>query len=398
MTVQFLLLSLHLTVWLSQGETAHPLFESRETVVKKRTPPLAFEGRRLSMKFAALITEIPPAAILSLDHQHHVYIRDEKVILTCSAPDSLKVAGYTFFKEQQDQTFKELPNSGMGPYEMFRVNEDTVGNYSCVYWIMPSGQEIFSSQSNLVSVAMADPPPFPVLKVDPPSGVVNEGDSLRLTCLANGTITEKRFHFFKDGAEMDTSHEGSREPVNTSPNASVSILQATVNHSGEFACSYEEAIGGRWVMSPWSKTGKVMVNVPDILVQVTASIHTGGFACRYEQKLSSRWIMSPWSQTVNVTVWAPNSSSSPLLYARWAIPLVILMVPLAFYCTRRKRALKSEQENKEEANSEYVEMFSATRKPQRTQTPFTALPPPALPQPPISQSWMESGAKPEEDQ
>ncbi|XP_077773893.1 uncharacterized protein LOC114582455 [Podarcis muralis] len=34
----------------------------------------------------------------------------------------------------------------------------------------------------------------------------------------------------------------------------------------------------------------------------------------------------------------------------------------------------------------------------RTQTPFTALLPPALPQPPISQSWMESGAKPAEDQ
>ncbi|XP_053218820.1 uncharacterized protein LOC128400556 [Podarcis raffonei] len=313
MTVQFLLLSLRLTVWQSQGETAHPLFESRETAVEQRTQPLAFEGRQPSMKFPALITAclqillwrsvhagIPPAAILSLDPQHPVYIKGEKVILTCLAPDSLKVAGYTFFKEEQDRTFKELPNSGMGPYEMFRVNEDTVGNYSCVYWIMPSIQEIWSPQSNLVFVAMADPPPFPVLKVAPPSGVVNKGSSLRLTCLANGTMTEKRFHFFKDGAEMDTSHEGSREPANTSPNASVSILQATVNHSGEFACSYEEAIGGRWVMSPWSKTGKVVVNVPG----------------------QGSYSSAPSPPT-------PNPSLS-LGYLRLAPTLLFLMVPLAF--------------------------------------------------------------------
>ncbi|XP_060137857.1 uncharacterized protein LOC132593066 isoform X2 [Zootoca vivipara] len=265
------------------------------------------------MKFAALITAClrillwssvhagtPPAAILSLDPQHHIYIRDEKVILTCLAPDSLKVAGYTFFKQQQDQTLKELPNSRMGPYEMFRVNEGTVGSYSCVYWIMLSRREIFSPHSNLVFVAMADPPPFPVLKVDPPSGVVNEGGSLRLTCLADGTTTEKRFHFFKDGAEMATSNEGSREPANTSPNASVSILQAKVKHSGEFACSYEEEIGGRWIMSQWSKTGKVVVYLPD---------------------------QGPYSSAPS----SPTPNPTPSLgYLRSAPTFLILMVPLAF--------------------------------------------------------------------
>ncbi|XP_053216447.1 uncharacterized protein LOC128399232 [Podarcis raffonei] len=188
----------------------------------------------------------------------------------------------------------------MGPYEMFRVNEDTVGNYSCVYWIMPSIQEIWSPQSNLVFIAMADHHPSPTLIVDPPPGAVNEGDSLNLTCLTNEGETEKKFTFYRDGLAITFSDEGSvwsfREPGTNFSNATVSILKAKLNHSGKFACSYEEEVSGRWVTSSWSQTVKIMVKVPD-----------------------------------------PSPPSGPsLAFAYLAVPFVILMILLIFYCGQKK--------------------------------------------------------------
>ncbi|KAG8140143.1 hypothetical protein E2320_002861 [Naja naja] len=43
----------------------------------------------------------------------------------------------------------------------------------------------------------ADMPPPPVLKLDP---------------LSQGSITEKKFHFYKDGVEITSSEEGLLEP------------------------------------------------------------------------------------------------------------------------------------------------------------------------------------------
>nr|XP_034993107.1 uncharacterized protein LOC118095894 isoform X1 [Zootoca vivipara] len=299
----------------------------------------------------------PPPPRFSVSPKQDIYRTGELINLTCSVPDHYNMSGVTFFNQQWMLHFqKHLPSRGAFTYALRPSPQDS-DKYYCTYNAIQ--KSVQSKRSNSIHIAVMDPLPPPVLKTDPPSRVVNEGEPLLLTCSANGGGVEKRFHFYRDGVEMISDSYGSvrfsREHGDASAGVSVNILQAKLNHTGEFAC-------------------------------------------RYEEKTSRGWIVSPWSQKVYLTVWAPNCSSPPLIYACLAIPLAILIVPLAFYCTRRKRALKSEQENKEEANSEYLEMFSATRKPQRTQTPFTALPPPSLPQPPISPTRMENGAKPAEDQ
>ncbi|XP_061446301.1 alpha-1B-glycoprotein-like [Rhineura floridana] len=206
------------------------------------------------------VMESPPAN-LSLQPERPVYIHREEVTLNCSAPEGLAVEGYTFFKERREQSSSELPRRELGSYEVLHVGEDTTGNYTCVYWMLCSGQEILSPQSNLVSVAMTEPPPPPVLTMDPPSGELDEGGSLQLTCSANGSNPDRRFHFYRDGLEMASREEGSlkdsSEPGNASQGASVNILQAKPNHSGEFACRYEEESSGWWVPSPWSQTVNV---------------------------------------------------------------------------------------------------------------------------------------------
>lgn len=95
------------------------------------------------------------------------------------------------------------------------------------------------------------------MTVDPLPKTVKEGDPLLLLCVAEGGKTRKRFHFYKDGVEMTSRHERLPRSFGESAalfqNASLSILHARFNHSGEFACSYEEERSGRRIVSPWSQ-------------------------------------------------------------------------------------------------------------------------------------------------
>ncbi|KAG8141014.1 hypothetical protein E2320_003638 [Naja naja] len=106
-------------------------------------------------------------------------------------------------------------------------------------------------------------PPSPGLRVDPSSQRVEEGDPLVFLCSTEGGTTKKKFHFYKDGVEITSRKEGllepSSEPTNPLQNASLRIPHASFNHSGEFACSYEEKRSNRWIMSSLSQGVNITV-------------------------------------------------------------------------------------------------------------------------------------------
>ncbi|KAG8141021.1 hypothetical protein E2320_003644 [Naja naja] len=99
-------------------------------------------------------------------------------------------------------------------------------------------------------------PPSPLLKVDLLNQRVKEGEPLVFLCSTEGGITEKKFHFYKDGVEITSSEEGlfepATEPTDPLQKASLRIPHASFNHSGEFACSYEEKRSNRWILSSLS--------------------------------------------------------------------------------------------------------------------------------------------------
>ncbi|XP_053121904.1 B-cell receptor CD22-like isoform X2 [Hemicordylus capensis] len=268
-----------------------------------------------------------PSPVFSVMPNQNIYISGESINLTCSAPNKHYVSLSLFFKDWHlISTSHSLLTRRLSPQDG--------GRYSCSYIGVESGQQIRSWESNVLHVKVMDPPPAPLLEVDPPSGEVKEGDPLLITCLANGSNKERRFHFNKDGDEISSSSGGSLrsqgEPRDASPNSSVSIQQAKPSHNGEFTCSYEEEMDGRW-------------------------------------------ISSPWSQKVNITVLVQGSSMQPLVYAWLAIPLLILTVALACYCWRekKKRASKQLQEshpqqNKQKAELDYLRTLA---------TPTATLPP-----------------------
>ncbi|KAG8141013.1 hypothetical protein E2320_003637, partial [Naja naja] len=140
----------------------------------------------------------------------------------------------------------------------------------CWFWDPPEGWPP-SRQSNQLGFFISDAPPSPGLRVDPLSQRVEEGDPLVFLCSTEGGDREKKFHFYKDGVEITSSEEGllepSTEPTNPLQNASLRIPHASFNHSGEFACSYEEKRSNRWIMSSLSQGVNITVEPVSEVVQ-----------------------------------------------------------------------------------------------------------------------------------
>ncbi|XP_065421412.1 uncharacterized protein LOC101937183 [Chrysemys picta bellii] len=181
---------------------------------------------------------------------------------------------------------KEFPSSWYSYTELIQLSGVSglqAGKYSCESWKTVSGREIESQRSQPISIAVRDPPPQPVLGLDPPSGAVSEGLPLLIICAVSRDAREWRFHFYKDGFEIVPGNMGSEinttEPGIGSVNVSVlSILQAGPNNTGEFTCGYEENVSGRWIPSPRSRAVNVTMNVTGTASYSTRDIllTTGG--------------------------------------------------------------------------------------------------------------------------
>ncbi|KAG8141026.1 hypothetical protein E2320_003714 [Naja naja] len=104
---------------------------------------------------------------------------------------------------------------------------------------------------------------------------------------------------------------------------------ASFNHSGEFACSYEEKRSNRWIMSSLSQGSRKS--------KTFCQKNLNHFSC---------FLLKPLLTQDSYPIWR---------YSLMAIPLIILLVPFAFYCWRKKSTSVSQEqfqlrEKKEERN------------------------------------------------
>ncbi|XP_042332420.1 uncharacterized protein LOC121935212 [Sceloporus undulatus] len=265
--------------------------------------------------------------LFSVSPKQEIYRSGESINLTCSAVGNHRMSRIQFTNSKWFLYFPALPPSMANFTHALRISPQDSGMFSCIYYVEEPGQETIYLKSNAVRISVLDPLPPPTLRVDSPSRVVKEGDSLLITCSTDRNNTEKKFHFYKDEVEMTSNPEESpklpKEPGDPSPEASVSILKA-------------------------------------------GPIHTGEFACRYEEKMSNGWTVSPLSRKVYLTVWAPSPCAPlPLPYVWMAIPFATAVVPvalLAFYCGRKKKDAPKgleefqPEEHKEDDYFTYVEM------------------------------------------
>ncbi|XP_026577749.1 uncharacterized protein LOC113450678, partial [Pseudonaja textilis] len=257
-----------------------------------------------------------PRPRLSSPLSSNFIIKGEEIPLNCSLPEGVesgspegprRIRFYFFCKDQSYKIIEDehLSNNTFNLRTEYlssgQIKIICICKFKEKYWTQP-----YSPESNQLVFSVVDVLPSPLLKVDPLSQRVKEGDPLVFLCSMEGGDREKRFHFYKDGVEITSREEALLEPssesTNPLQNASLRIPHASINHSGEFACSYEE-------------------------------------------KRSNRWVTSSWSQGTNITVEPVSTQDSDLVwrYSWMAIPLIILLVPFAFYCWRKKSTPVSQE-------------------------------------------------------
>uniref|UniRef100_A0A8C8S1K5 Ig-like domain-containing protein n=1 Tax=Pelusios castaneus TaxID=367368 RepID=A0A8C8S1K5_9SAUR len=345
-----------------------------------------------------------PAPTFALQPRKDEYLLGDTVSLMCSAnPVGNQFPVFQFYNNMGWAATTSVSSSWKYTY-IFNITEPrNAGSYSCSYYTGRPRNYIHSKESNHVPVRVKDPPPQPVLSMDPPFGVVIEGHPLHINCTAPGDTGERRFHFYKDGEELLSGAAGSEimamEPGNDAMKVNMlSISQAGPNSTGEFTCGYEENMGVRWIPSARSQpvavtlkdpppqpvlrvdppTGEVRVGYP-LLITCTApgdagerrlhfykdgakivpgearseisltETHSGSknvcvlnnpragpdsageFTCGYEENVGGRWIPSPRSQPVTVTLKDPLPS--PVLSVDPPSGAVTEGLPLLITCS-----------------------------------------------------------------
>ncbi|XP_025031760.1 uncharacterized protein LOC112542642, partial [Python bivittatus] len=216
----------------------------------------------LSNEITISILDRLPAPILSLDPHQPVYNPGQQVRLICSASEWPQLAEYqVHYKDLQYETeFRKIyvTSENMRQHNMV-VEKDTAGEYRCQYWIILSGRKIFSPWSKLASVAMTDPPPAPILDLDPQQPVYVHGEPVRLICsapegleVAGYTFYSGRLQDFRDVKEINRTC------------AKTGQYQLIVEErtAGEYSCLSWTVVSGREILSPWSNSVSVAVTDP----------------------------------------------------------------------------------------------------------------------------------------
>ncbi|CAM4657627.1 unnamed protein product [Caretta caretta] len=233
-----------------------------------------------------------------------LYVTGETVSAECIIPNGTYVPS-AHWVLRDGEPLPEPPE----PQLPLNVTPSDSGTYRCGYSTELHGRHLRSPPSNPVPLSVTDPPPQPVLSMFPPSRVVSEGLPLLITCMAPGNTSERRFHFYKDGAEIIPGDTGSEistmEPSTGSMNFSVlSIPRAGPNNTGEFSCGYEANMGGRWIPSPRSQAVNVTVTTWSLPIPTVAG--SGGAAtalallllliclCRKKKAATRRLSTSYW--------------------------------------------------------------------------------------------------------
>ncbi|XP_074838319.1 uncharacterized protein LOC142004599 [Carettochelys insculpta] len=205
-----------------------------------------------------------PAPTLSQNPRDREFLPGDLFTLTCSLPWVSWASGYRFYQKRPTGAVVLRGEAAQRWLEL-TAEKETAGSYTCAYWRRGVYGEILSSMnSSSITIRVADAPSPPALSVGPLSRAVSEGLPLLITCTATGKVSERRFHFYKDGSELLPWEAGSE--MNTTAFSTsamnISVLRiprAWTNHTGEFTCGYEDNVNGRWIPSPRSQAVNVTV-------------------------------------------------------------------------------------------------------------------------------------------
>ncbi|XP_075597453.1 Fc receptor-like protein 4, partial [Balearica regulorum gibbericeps] len=239
------------------------------------------EGRWIpsypSQAVQVLVKEPASAPTLGVDPPTRVVSENYPLRLTCEASRDDFGLRFRFYRNgveiQPGQGGSKTKNVGNFSEILFPQSPRKFGGtFSCGVEENVGGIWMPSPRSEGVNVAVRDLPSRPALLSDPPSGEVMDGDPLILTCIGSGSVSQRKFYFYKDGDEQ-FSETTTRD--RSLFNVSVATTALT---TGDFTCRYEEKVNDGWIPSPFSQSMMVVTQARSQLTPLVAGCAAGAAA------------------------------------------------------------------------------------------------------------------------
>ncbi|XP_074936236.1 uncharacterized protein LOC142050925 isoform X2 [Phalacrocorax aristotelis] len=192
-----------------------------------------------------------PAPTLSTDPTYHFYYEGERVVLICLAPTKKKIGGFRFFNQTGEEIDLPAPSSIPTAKLHLTATNASAGDYTCMYFLEDSGQEIPSSRSLPLSLRV-QAPMAPALSLDPQQQVYGSENSIKLLCSIPSSPDDVReVQYYADfGLAVSI-------PVSNVTSYSYDLRLAGKDLSGSYSCAYFVIQSRRTVRSERSRWIKV---------------------------------------------------------------------------------------------------------------------------------------------
>ncbi|KAM9609539.1 uncharacterized protein ACIBXB_001406 isoform 1-T1 [Morphnus guianensis] len=185
------------------------------------------------LPLAVSFAELLPVPILSADPRHEVYYEGERVALKCLAPTMRKIGGFRFFNQTGEQIDLKTPYSLTTAWLQLTATKTSSGEYTCMYFLKESGQEIPSNRSLPLSLKVQAAPTAPTLSLDPQQQVYIPGNDVKLLCsFPSSSDDVKEVQYYADfGLAVSI-------PVSNVKNYSFNLRITGEEVSGSYSCAY----------------------------------------------------------------------------------------------------------------------------------------------------------------
>ncbi|KAM6032692.1 uncharacterized protein LJ206_002219 isoform 2-T2 [Theristicus caerulescens] len=210
-----------------------------------------------------------PAPTLATDPAYHFYYEGESLALTCLAPTKTKIGGFRFFNQTGEQIDLRAPYSLPTASLQLTATKASAGVYTCMYFVMDSGQEIPSNRSLPLSIKVEAAPLPPTLSLDPQQEIYRSGNDVKLLCsIPSSEDYVREVHYYADlGLAVSI-------PVSNVKNYSYDLSITGVEVAGSYSCAYFVVWSGRLVRSERSRW--INVNVKSHTITWIRVIIVGG--------------------------------------------------------------------------------------------------------------------------
>ncbi|GAB0202220.1 Fc receptor-like protein 6 [Grus japonensis] len=200
------------------------------------------------------VRDHPPQPTLTFNSSTSVVIEGQTLVFLCKAPAGDAERRFRFYKEKVKviNVNELILRENEAQLQVVEINQNFSGNFTCGYEEKTEGRWIPSYPSQAVQVLVKDLPSQPALLLDPPSGEVTDGDPLILTCVVNGSVSQRKFYFYKDGDEQFSETTTMGQSLFNVPVATTALT------TGDFTCRYEEKVNDQWIPSPFSQSMTVV--------------------------------------------------------------------------------------------------------------------------------------------